>query len=169
MKFSDLVPWKWGGTKVPVDVKTHNLRTNPYHKELSSFFDNFFNSSPIGFSPSTFEKFESFSPRVDVEEIEREIVVRAELPGINDDDVNLTLKDDYLILEGEKRAQNEKKEGGVSYFESSYGSFKRVVPLDVEIDADGVDATMKNGVLTVKLPKTELSAKKSRQISVNAN
>ena len=81
-----------------------------------------------------------------IDETETEIAVRAELPGMEEKDVELTLSDNMLTIQGEKKLTKEEKERGYTYAECSYGSFERRIPLEVEVDADRVAASFKNGV-----------------------
>ncbi len=106
-------------------------------------------------------------PAVDIEDRENEVVVTAELPGLDSKDFSVEVEADRLILRGEKKAETEKHEKTYYYRESSYGSFHRVVPLPAEVNRDNAKAQYKNGVLTVTLPKTEEA--KARRITVNVN
>ncbi|WKZ57683.1 MAG: Hsp20/alpha crystallin family protein [Bdellovibrionota bacterium] len=117
------------------------------------------------------ERFGSFNPRVNVVETEREIRVTAELPGMTEKEVELTLAGDALVIRGEKRAEHEEKdEGGRRlYTERSYGSFQRSIPLSCEIEEDKVDASYRNGVLTIVLPKSKAGQSASKKISIRGS
>ncbi len=104
-------------------------------------------------------------PAVDIEDRENEVVVTAELPGLDSKDFSVEVEADRLILRGEKKAETEKREKTYYYRESSYGSFHRAVPLPAEVNREDAKAQYKNGVLTVTLPKTEEA--KARRITVN--
>lgn len=106
-------------------------------------------------------------PAVDIEDRADEVIVSAELPGLDKKDFDVEIEADRLILRGEKKASKEKREGGYYYSETSYGSFHRVIPLPSEVDRDKADATYKHGVLTVKLSKTEEA--KGRRITVKVS
>lgn len=93
------------------------------------------------------------SPRVDIKETDEKIVVTAELPGMEEKDVELLWNDNVLTIKGEKKAEREEKDEGYTYSERSYGSFERRIPIDSEVESDKLDATFKNGILTVTLPK----------------
>jgi HSP20 family protein len=94
-------------------------------------------------------------PAFDVSETEEEIIVRAELPGMDVKDIDITLTDGLLTIKGERRM--EKEENGESYhrIERQFGSFSRSLNLGVLVKADTIDASYKDGVLTVTLPKAE--------------
>jgi HSP20 family protein len=94
------------------------------------------------------------TPRMDVTERDGEIELTAELPGLEEKDVEVTLVDNVLTIRGEKKAEKEEKDQNRRIVERSYGAFSRSLELPAGIKPDDIIATMKNGVLTVKLPKT---------------
>jgi HSP20 family protein len=116
------------------------------------------------YSPDLFQgTLEAYGPRVEVQETEKNIQVCAELPGMKEKDINVTLRDDNLIIEGERKSEKRKEEKGLYRSEFSYGSFYRSIPIDVEVDKDNVEATYKDGILEVtlnKLAETKQHAKK---------
>jgi HSP20 family protein len=91
---------------------------------------------------------------MDVTERDGEIELTAELPGLEEKDVEVTLVDNVLTIRGEKKAEKEEKDQNRRIVERSYGAFSRSLELPAGIKPDDIIATMKNGVLTVKLPKT---------------
>ena len=105
-------------------------------------------------------------PSVDVAETDQAYTVTAELPGLEQKDVELNLRDNALTLSGEKRQETSESNGGRSYTERTFGRFERVIPLPQEIDADNVAATFKNGVLKVTLPKNPKAQDKARRIEI---
>jgi HSP20 family protein len=107
-------------------------------------------------------------PSVDVEETDKTYKVTAELPGLELKDVEVTLRDNALIISGEKRREHKEEDGGRTYAERSYGRFMRSIPLDTEVDADKVQANFKNGILAVELPKNPAAREKMRRIEVKA-
>jgi HSP20 family protein len=106
-------------------------------------------------------------PSVDMEETDDEIIVSAELPGLNDKDFNVELENQRLVLRGEKKAAREEKNRNYYYAESSYGSFYRTIPLPCDVDGERVNATYKHGMLKVRMPKTEEA--KARTVHVRVN
>jgi HSP20 family protein len=98
---------------------------------------------------------EEFSPKVELRETDKGYSVRAEIPGISESDVNVTLRENNLILEGEKKTETKKEERGHYFSEFSYGSFYRSIPLEEEVNPDKVKATYRNGILNVELEKIE--------------
>ena len=96
----------------------------------------------------------------------RKLTVRAELPGIDPKDLDVTVVGNQLVLSGEKRESSESKEKGVYHSETRYGSFRRTLPLPEGVDTEHVDAQYANGVLTLRLPKTAPAAQKRIEVKV---
>ena len=120
---------------------------------------------PVGISSS---RQREFQPEVSVSENEREIRVQAELPGVNENDIEITYEPGNLILKGEKKEeeQRESKERGIRYSEWRYGAFERRIPLRVDVQESQIQASFDRGVLSVVLPKTEQSRQQARRIQV---
>ena len=97
--------------------------------------------------------FEDGGPAIDVEETDDEIIVEAEMPGLDKDDFKVEIYDDRLILRGQKKFENEERGSGYYYAERRFGAFTRVIPLPSEVDARKASAKYKNGLLRVVLPK----------------
>lgn len=143
----------------------------PFHflqREMNRLFDGFFRS-PFETPALVAEGgWGDFSPRLEVVEDEKGYTVSAELPGMDQKEVQLSLTENQLVLKGEKRTEKKEERKGYFYSERSFGSFERMVPFDVEIDADKAEATFKNGVLTVVLPKSARSVERARTISIKS-
>ena len=103
-------------------------------------------------------------PRVDVVESDHEFTVHAELPGLNKDDIKVTLEDNVLTIEGERKHEDEQKDKQFFRRERSHGKFKRAFKLGTEVQAEKIAANYKDGILILTLPKSE--AAKPRQIEV---
>jgi HSP20 family protein len=131
-------------------------------REMDTLFDGFF--SEFG-APARGLK--SFNPRVDVTESDKEVRITAELPGVEEKDVEVSLTGDAITINGEKREEKEEKGEEQYRLERSYGAFRRSFSLPCEIDADKATASFKKGVLKVTLPKTAEAAK-SKKIAVKA-
>jgi HSP20 family protein len=132
-------------------------------REMDSMFDNFFRG--FGFEPAE-GAFPAFSPKIDVTDTEKEIRVYAELPGIDERDIDVSITKDTLTIRGEKKEESEKKEKDYHRIERSYGSFSRTIHLPVEIEADKIDAQLKKGVLTITLPKSVKAVEDTKKIQV---
>lgn len=120
----------------------------------------------LGWNSGNGEK-RSFAPAVDIEENESQFVVRTDVPGVNEKDLEVRVHEGTLVVSGKREeAKQEKNERGY-YRERHYGSFRRSFRLGTEVDEARIEASYHNGVLTVMLPKKE--AAKPRQIPVQAN
>jgi len=107
------------------------------------------------------------TPTVDLYEEKDDIVVKAELPGMEKDNIEVNLSDDRLTIRGEKKKEEEIKKENYYRSERSYGSFIRTLELPTEVQADKVKANFKNGVLEIRLPKTEESKKKETKVKID--
>ena len=96
-----------------------------------------------------------WTPAVDVSESDGTLVVKAELPGMSKEDVEIDLSQNVLTLRGEKKQEAERTEGEMHVWERSYGSFQRAFTLPCRVQEDKVTAEVKNGVLTITLPKAQ--------------
>jgi HSP20 family protein len=99
--------------------------------------------------------FADFSPAVDVQETDQEYIVKADLPDVKKEDVKVGIEDGVLTLEGERKQEKEEKNKKFHRVERAYGKFVRRLALPTEVDAQKVAAEFKDGVLNVRLPKTE--------------
>jgi HSP20 family protein len=107
----------------------------------------------------------AWSPALEVKERDGKMIVCAELPGLKKDDVKVEVTDDAVIIEGERRQEQEEKREGFYRSERSYGSFHRAVPLPEHVNADEARATFENGVLEVSIPVAE-EKRRSRHIPI---
>jgi HSP20 family protein len=111
--------------------------------------------------------FESgFVPAIDVVEEKDHLLVKADLPGLSKDDITVTLQDNYLTIRGEKKHEAEVKEANYYRRERLYGAFNRTIELPSYVDAKKIEAHFKDGVLTVRLPKTEEAKPKQIEVRV---
>ena len=107
-----------------------------------------------------------WAPQVEIFERGNNLVVRADLPGLSKDDVDVEVENDALIIRGERRNEFEDEQEGMYRSERSYGSFYRAIPLPENMSAEGCKATFKDGVLEVTIPKPEQPKAKSRKIDI---
>jgi len=103
-------------------------------------------------------------PAVEMAESDGEMTVKMEVPGVEKDQIQLTVADDHLVVRGEARKEKEEKKRNYYRQEIRYGAFQRAVPLPVEVDAARAKAELKNGMLTVTLPKS--AQPKAREVKV---
>ncbi len=128
--------------------------------EMDQLWDSFFEGKP------RLREFGKWFPSVDVSETKNDLVVKAELPGMDPKDIDISLNDGYLTIKGEKKQEKEEKEENYHFIERSYGSFTRSVRLPNEVQRDKISASYKNGILKVTLPKSEEAKKKEVKIKV---
>lgn len=140
----------------------------PLRREIDRLFDDFVKGMDLQTWPAVEEESTAFMPKLDVRETEKDIVVTAELPGVNERDVEVTLSDDILSIRGEKKEEKEEKLKGYYRMERSYGSFHRSIRLPQEIETDKVQAVFKNGVITITMPKDKAAQKQAKQIQVKS-
>jgi len=107
-----------------------------------------------------------FLPNVEIKEKDKSYKVCAEVPGMKESDINVTLRDNNLILEGERKSESKEEKEGYYSSEFSYGSFYRSIPLEEEVNADSVKASYKDGILTIEMDKVKPSNHKSKKIPV---
>jgi HSP20 family protein len=106
-------------------------------------------------------------PRINVEETDNEIRLTAELPGVTEKDVQVTLDGDLLVIAGEKKQEKEEEQGNLRIVERSFGRFRRALRLPFAPEPDHVRANFKDGVLTVTMPKEAEQRKRTKQIPVS--
>lgn len=159
---------------VPFQRRTHNAVSDPsglapwaeMHREMERLFDSFFNDgftrAPLAATAAT----GLIAPSLDVAETEKAYVITAELPGLEDKDIDLTLSEGILTLRAEK-TQEEESEGKTFHrIERRYGSVKRVLQLPGDADEGDINATMKNGVLSITVGKNKKAEPASRKIAI---
>jgi HSP20 family protein len=156
----ELTPWTGSGGLSP-------FGRDPFlsfRREMDRLFDDFFApAEPRSFASAVAS---SGWPSLDVDETDQAYVVNAEVPGLEQKDIELSLRDNVLSISGEKREERKDEKRGRAYAERFYGQFRRSIPLPTEVDADKVEAKFKNGVLTVTLPKNAKAREKERRIEI---
>jgi HSP20 family protein len=130
--------------------------------EMDRLWDDYFGSGRRALRPME----EDWMPAVDVSETGDKITIKAEVPGMEAKDIEIAMVGDTLTIKGEKKLEREEKEENYHTVERSYGSFTRALKLPATVEADKVEASYKNGVLTVVLPKKE--EVKPRAIEIKA-
>jgi len=169
MSVRDLIPWGRTSTNQAPSVFRDSDR-DPFlslHREVNRLFDDVFRGFGTGLTA-----FSSLSaagggwPSVEISDREKEITVTAEVPGLEEKDIEILLDDGVLTLRGEKRSESEDKDRRFS--ERVYGRFERRIPLGYEIEEDKVEARFRNGVLTVTLPKSETAQSQVRRIAIKS-
>lgn len=155
----------------PAWAPLHSLR-----HEVDRLFDAFddiswrspFSRSMFDFAPFGRALTSTRSPAVDIAEKDGEYEISAELPGIEEKNIEVALSNGGLVIRGQKEAQKEEKKKDYFLSERSYGSFERYFGLPEGVNTDKITATFKNGVLNVKLPKTAALQASEKKIAVKA-
>lgn len=135
-----------------------------FRDDLWDVFDRFAKE----FDMPTMTSVDHLVPKIEVKDLGKTYQVCAEVPGMEEKDINVTLKDNKLIIEGERKSETkeEDKKKGFFHSEMSYGRFYRSVPLTDDIDVENVNANYKNGVLIVELAKNPEKTTKERKIQI---
>lgn len=131
---------------------------------LRKDMDDFFGSRLPGSLFDNYFSEDTWAPLIDIEENKDEFVITAELPGMKKDDIDISIDNNTLVISGEKEAKEEKKEKTYHRIERSYGKFYRAVSVPRHIDPEKIKAGFEDGVLEVKLPKSEKA--KSKKIEI---
>jgi HSP20 family protein len=166
MALRDIIPWTRKGNGNGRSLVRRGEAWDPIarlQREFNDLFEDFFDT-PF-WAPW---REQSFMPRVEVEDTDDELVVKAELPGIDEKDLTVELQDGALTISGEKKSQSQEEKRGYVRSEFSYGRFDRVIPLDPDIDADRANAQFRRGVLTVRLPRKPEARANRRVIPVQS-
>jgi HSP20 family protein len=140
-----------------------------WEREMDRMMDEFFGRRLRPQWPSIWSRggdLEFTAPVVDVYEEKDDIVVKAELPGMDKDDIEVKISGSALTLKGEKKKEQKIEEKNYYRSERSYGAFLRTVDLPTDVQADKIKASFKNGVLEVRLPKTEEAKKKEIKVKI---
>lgn len=160
----DLMPWSRRDLTTCSRLVDHPLVA--FQREVDRLFEDFWR----GIEPITQGGQDRgagyLAPRIDVREDEHAITVCAELPGLEQKDVEITLAEKILTIRGEKKTEAEEQRGECHYSERSFGTFQRRIAIDAEIEDDKITADFANGVLTVTLPKSAEAEKQVRRINI---
>ena len=162
----------------PATGETAGDRILDLRRQMDRLFDDFLSgtrASSFGRAGAGVEPFAPLgrffgpaSPAIDLVEQEKAFQLSAELPGMDEGDIDVTLSNDMLTIKGEKKEEHEEKEEGRYLSERRYGSFERAFRLPDGVDRDKIDAQFDKGILTLTLPKTKEARKRSRKIAVKA-
>ena len=166
--FKSLVPWR--NNNKPQLPATREDFFDPFvtfRREMDRMFDDFFGNGAGALRP--YQVTQGLSPAIDIDDTDKEMVVKAELPGVTEKDVEVNLAGDVLTIKGEKKAEQEEKNGDSYYMERRFGSFARSIRLPFAVKDQDVEAKFSNGVLTVRLPKPADMQKLVRRIEVKTD
>lgn len=169
MSVRDLIPWRRGNYQTPTMFRDDDR--NPFlslHREMNRLFDDAFRGFDTrwpAFGPA-FSSEHGGWPSVEIAETDQEWKVCAEIPGMDEKDIEILVDDGTLTLRGEKRSEIEDKEKQFS--ERYYGHFERRIPLAADVQAERAEARFKNGVLTVTMPKSANANPRVKRIAIKS-
>jgi HSP20 family protein len=150
--------------KMAIEVWRPRLMRSPFRelarmeREMEDMFGRFL--------PSWTEKERGWAPTVDMIDQKDEIVVKADLPGLEEKDIEVTVQDGTLMIRGERKEEKEEKKEDYYFAERSYGAFLRSLPLPTGVEAERVKASFRKGVLEIHLPKAKEA--KGKKIEIKA-
>jgi HSP20 family protein len=163
MAIRDLIPWSRNQ-----ELASARGSFDPFltlHREMNRLFDDVFRGFESSQTPLMEGRFGW--PKIELSETDKALTVSAELPGMTEKDVQIEIANGVLTIRGEKKSEHkDDKDGGKYFTERYYGSFERQIPLE-DVDEDEAEASFKNGVLTVSLPKSENPRAGVKRIAIN--
>ena len=160
-----LLPFSRSRNRLPARRSEEMDPFTAFRGEINRLFDDFF----TGFDLPMFggdDRGRMLTPQIDVSETDQELQITAELPGIDEKNLEVTVADDMLTIRGEKRDEHEQRERDYHVMERSYGSFARTLRLPFAVDPQQAKATFKDGVLRITIPKPKDVQQKTQRIEV---
>ncbi len=152
-------------------MKTERPRHLTPFEEMERWFEDFWRRPFSLLTPGVLSgktgEFETIMPTVDIYEEGDNLVVKADMPGMDKNDVDISISDGYLTISGHRKKEEKVEKGNYFRYERSHGSFFRRFELPAGIDADKVKAHLEHGILEVRLPKTEEVKGRSKKISIS--
>jgi HSP20 family protein len=165
LNVKELIPWRSAKRGTP----EHHEGADPFgalQTNINRAFDSFWRGIDLPLSGAWSIDARNVQPSVDISETEKTVEIKAELPGLEPKDVEVTLADGAVTIRGQKEAEREAKEKGYVLRERSFGTIERTVPLPEGLDLDAAQAVFKNGVLSLSIPKTSDAQAAVRRIPV---
>jgi HSP20 family protein len=169
MTLYSIVPLKRNKRNVAVRLGECEHPFYALGRRTNRLFDEFFDS--FGIEPfGRFADWSSgFRPNTNVTEDEKHVYISAELPGMDAENIEISLSDEALTIKGEKKQENEQQGKGCHHIERAYGSFERVINLPAEVDEDKAEAGFEKGILKITLPKKAVEGRKAKRIAIKNN
>lgn len=162
----NLIPWRG---KVGEDEESASgTAITRFHSEVDRLFDRFL-GDPFGGSRFAPLWREGVWPSIDISDTEDALVVTAEVPGVDAEDLDISVSGDMLTLSGQKKEQREERREGFYHSERRFGSFRRTVTLPVPVNREEITAECRDGVLRIRLPKSEGATPKRIPVTVSRN
>lgn len=170
----DIIPWRRKREDGKL-IRRRQDQDNPFlalHREMDRLFDDFFGQFDSGLSwpgqGALRARQDAWALNVDVAEDDNEVRVTADVPGMEEKDIEVELSDNLLTIHGEKKQERDEKKSNYHVVERSYGAFHRSIPLPGGLLEDKAKAKFKNGVLTITVPKSEEAKASKRTIPITA-
>jgi HSP20 family protein len=163
MDWKKIAPWNWfreeseASSRVP--VSTSNADPFLARSDIESLFERLIGRAPTAMS-------EPLRPKMDISEGRKDYTVRAELPGVEIEDVSIRVVGTTVILQAEKKQEQQSDEEGYHCVERTYGAVRRTLSLPEDADPEGIDASFKNGILTLRIPKHPARVAQERRVDV---
>lgn len=170
MLLASLIPWRGKSRGSELDLPVTESVIDRFHAEVDRLFERFFREPFLGESRLLRELRSwtmAWSPSLDVTESEDGITVRAELPGVDPREIDVSLQGDVLIISGDKKEESEERREGYYHTERRFGSFRRSIALPAAVDQEKISAEYDQGVLSVRLQKSEKAAAKRIPVTVS--
>lgn len=155
-----LIPWR---RNQPSQQQQQLSPLSPFPQDFQRLVDRFFSGFPMAGFPVGYEAFANY-PAINVSDVGDALQVQAEVPGLDADDLEISVEGDMLLIKGEKKAEKEEKQENYYYAERSFGSFIRRIELPSSVDSNKADAQLNRGVLTLRLPKLEAQMTKTIKV-----
>ncbi len=160
----NLLPFEWGRFP-PLTTRREDDPFARLHREIEKVFEDFPKMTPMRWPGEDVE----VGFKLDMSETEKEMILTAELPGVDEKDIDITLSGDVLTVKGEKKMESERKGDNYYVAERTYGAFARTLRLPYAVKEKDIDAKFESGVLTIVLPKPEEARTESKKIAIKAH
>ncbi|HEX7081788.1 MAG TPA: Hsp20/alpha crystallin family protein [Gammaproteobacteria bacterium] len=172
MPIGDIVPWRWGGLRrgEPEERSFESFRREieTLHREMDRLFEGMWREGFRAWPLPDYWARRELVPQLDVSEDDKAFHVKVELPGMDQQDVDVTLSDRTLTIRGEKKEEREAKDKDYYRRERAYGAFRRSIEIPAAVDPTNIEASFSKGVLTIVLPKTKEAQEKVKHIAIKA-
>ena len=166
MKITDIIPWRRTGRELATPAAPTDA-IGALQQDIDRAFDQFWQMVPYPFGAMG-RLAQTDSVRVDVDDADNQITVTAELPGMSEADIDVSIDEGRLTIRGEKKSDRQAEENGALVRERTYGAIERTVPLPGHIDPNAAIASFSNGVLKIAIPKSADAQGKTKRIPVQA-
>lgn len=182
IELKKLAPWNWFKDEEAQQVEIQssdqpmsvwsNQPLLQFHREVDRMFDNLWRNvgmSPFtGYGQMTNQMADTIlKPSVDIAATDNEYTINVEVPGVDRNEVTLELADNRLIIKGEKKSEKKDEQKQYYRIERSYGAFRRTLSLPEDADRDGIDASFKDGILTISMPRMAAVQQEGRHIDIH--